>query len=72
MCLGVIYWVCFVCMVYVCMWYDVSVVGFDDGMIYEEFNWLMEECCIFIQQCMCNESLEVMEFWACKIDKIEY
>lgn len=48
MCLGVIYWVCFVCMVYVCMWYDVSVVGFDDGMIYEEFNWLMEECCIFI------------------------
>lgn len=72
MCLGAIYWARPARVYYALTRSDAARIGFDDAMIYEEFERPASERRIPLIQIMRDEALPVFEEWQQKPDKVPY
>lgn len=72
MCLGAIYWARPARVYYALTRQDAARAGFDDALIYEEFNQPADRRRIPLIQIMRREALPVFEHWERKTDKVPY
>ena len=72
MCLSAIYWARIDKIYYANTRKDAQKIGFDDSLIYSEFQKNIDKRKIPMIQMLRNEALKAFELWDKKIDKIKY
>ena len=72
MCLGAIYWARLDRVVYGCGRNDAARAGFDDALLYEEFERAPSERKIRFESFLCDEALAAMQAWIAKPDRTPY
>ena len=72
MCLAAIYWARVDKIYYANTRKDAQKIGFDDSLIYSEFQKNIDKRKIPIIQMLRNEALKAFELWDKKIDKVKY
>jgi len=72
MCLGAAYWARVDRVVYACGRADASRAGFDDGMLYEEFEKPAAQRRLALVPFMRDEALSVFQAWLEKPDRTPY
>ena len=72
MCLAAIYWARIDKIYYANTRKDAQKIGFDDSLIYSEFQKNIDKRKIPMIQMMRNEALKAFEMWDKKIDKVKY
>jgi len=72
MCLAAIYWARIDKVYYANTRKDAQKIGFDDSLIYSEFQKNIDKRKIPMIQMLRNEALKAFELWDKKIDKVKY
>tara|TARA_B100000686_G_scaffold77544_1_gene83604 strand:- start:35 stop:499 length:465 start_codon:yes stop_codon:yes gene_type:complete len=72
MCLSAIYWARINKLYYANTRKDAQKIGFDDSLIYSEFQKNIDKRKIPMVQMMRNEALKAFELWDKKEDKVKY
>ena len=72
MCLSAIYWARIDKVYYANTRKDAQKIGFDDALIYSEFQKNIDKRKIPMIQMLRNEALKAFELWDKKIDKVKY
>jgi len=72
MCLAAIYWARIDKIYYANTRKDAQKIGFDDSLIYSEFQKNIDKRKIPMIQMLRNEALKAFELWDKKIDKVKY
>ena len=72
MCLGAIYWARPAAVYYANSRLDAAAIGFDDSMIYDEFNVPHTHRKIPITQVVLTQAIEVFDAWKAKEDRAKY
>ena len=72
MCLSAIYWARIDKIYYANTRKDAQKIGFDDSLIYSEFQKNIDKRKIPMIQMLRNEALKAFELWDKKIDKVKY
>ena len=72
MCLAAIYWARIDKVYYANTRKDAQKIGFDDSLIYSEFQKNIDKRKIPMIQMMRNEALKAFELWDKKTDKVKY
>ena len=72
MCLSAIYWARIDKIYYANTRKDAQKIGFDDSLIYSEFQKNIDKRKIPMIQMMRNEALKAFELWDKKTDKVKY
>ena len=72
MCLAAIYWARVDKIYYANTRKDAQKIGFDDSLIYSEFQKNIDKRKIPMIQMLRNEALKAFELWDKKIDKVKY
>ncbi len=72
MCLGAIYWARLDRVYFACSRQDAAEAGFDDSLIYREFELPLERRRVPIQQSMRDQALEIFTAWTEQTVKIPY
>lgn len=72
MCLGAIYWARLAAVYYASTRQDAAAIGFDDALIYGEFNRPEGERRVPMRPMLRDEALPVFEEWRKKPDKVPY
>ena len=72
MCLSAIYWARIDKIYYANTRKDAQKIGFDDSLIYSEFQKNIDKRKIPMIQMMRNEALKAFELWDKKVDKVKY
>ena len=72
MCLAAIYWARIDKIYYANTRKDAQKIGFDDSLIYSEFQKNIDKRKIPMIQMMRNEALKAFELWDKKTDKVKY
>ena len=72
MCLSAIYWARINKLYYANTRKDAQKIGFDDSLIYSEFQKNIDKRKIPMVQMMRNEALKAFELWNKKKDKVKY
>ena len=72
MCLAAIYWARIDKVYYANTRKDAQKIGFDDSLIYSEFQKNIDKRKIPMIQILRNEAMKAFELWDKKIDKVKY